>query len=121
MWKKDGELFYGSIVLDGMRIFNPTNEQLVAAGYSEETEPIEELIDIPMEPPVIKYSQLKIIRALGQEGWEIKKAELVSAGLFDEFIAADYLASDDPVFASILATLSEEEKALLTTCERDPE
>lgn len=37
---KDGRLWNGlSIVLDGMRIFNPSDEQLVAAGYTEYVEP----------------------------------------------------------------------------------
>jgi hypothetical protein len=37
----DGEpVFAGSsIILDGMRIFNPTNEQFIEAGYQEWTEP----------------------------------------------------------------------------------
>lgn len=33
MWIKGNEVFTGSIVLDGYRIFNPSDEQLVSAGY----------------------------------------------------------------------------------------
>lgn len=37
---KDGNFWDGtSIVLDGMRIFNPTDEQMIAAGYTEYVEP----------------------------------------------------------------------------------
>ena len=33
MWMKDNKPFTGSIVVDGMRVFNPTDEQLSAAGW----------------------------------------------------------------------------------------
>ena len=33
MWIKGNEVFTGSIVLGGYRIFNPSDEQLTAAGY----------------------------------------------------------------------------------------
>lgn len=37
---KDGKFWDDtSIVLDGMRIFNPTDEQMIAAGYTEYVEP----------------------------------------------------------------------------------
>ena len=37
---KDGKFWDGtSIVMDGMRIFNPSDEQLIAAGYTEYVEP----------------------------------------------------------------------------------
>lgn len=37
---KDGNFWDGtSIVLDGMRIFNPTDEQMIAAGYTEYVDP----------------------------------------------------------------------------------
>lgn len=33
MWMKDNKPFMGSIVIDGMRVFNPTDEQLKASGW----------------------------------------------------------------------------------------
>ena len=40
MWQKNGEIFVNPLVFNGRRIFNPTAEQLTAAGYSEvEPEP----------------------------------------------------------------------------------
>jgi hypothetical protein len=33
MWKKDNKVFESNIVLNGYRIFNPTNQQLIEAGY----------------------------------------------------------------------------------------
>ena len=39
-WIKDGEFWNGiSIELDGMIIWNPSDEQLIAAGYTEYVEP----------------------------------------------------------------------------------
>ena len=34
MWIKDGNVFKSSIVLNGTRIYNPTTDELVAAGYT---------------------------------------------------------------------------------------
>lgn len=40
-WQKDGRLWDGtSIVLDNMRIWNPTDEQLIEAGYVEYVPPV---------------------------------------------------------------------------------
>lgn len=35
MWIKDGKLYRSSIVLDGRVIYNPTEDQLIAAGYEQ--------------------------------------------------------------------------------------
>lgn len=35
MWIKDGKLYRSSIVLDGRVIYNPTEDQLIAAGYEK--------------------------------------------------------------------------------------
>lgn len=40
-WIKDGKFWDGiSIVIDNMRVFNPSEEQLLAAGYTEYVEPM---------------------------------------------------------------------------------
>lgn len=62
------------------------------------------------------YSKLKIVRALGEVGWPLKKAELEAAGLWEEWNAAQELAFDDQVFAAIYAQLSDEEKEMLEEC-----
>ena len=35
MWIKGNEVFNGSIIHNGYRIFNPSDEQLIAAGYTK--------------------------------------------------------------------------------------
>ena len=107
MWKKGDIIFSGWLLLDGQRIFNPSDEQLIAAGYT--------WIDpVPVEIQE-KYSTLKIIRALGDD-WESYRKQLESAGYLDQFFAANYLAADDPVFMAFMATVPEEVKARLPEC-----
>jgi hypothetical protein len=111
MWKKDGILWNGkSVIVGDRRIFNPTPEQLKAAGYVwEEPVPVE-----PIEIPK-RYSTLKIIRALGDE-WETYRAQLQTAGVLDQFFAANYLSADDPVFMAFVANVPEKLKAQLDEC-----
>lgn len=110
LWIKDGKLFAGRLELDGKVMFiagEPDPELMRRAGYTEYTPPT------PIPPPK-RYSKLKVIRALG-EGWEAKKLELEQAGLYDQFIAAAWLEEDDPAFAPIYASLTDEEKQILDT------
>lgn len=68
-----------------------------------------------IEIPVVKYSTLKIIRTLGDD-WEAYKQMMIAAGVLDQFYAANYLRSDDPVFAAFLENVPEEVKAQLDKC-----
>lgn len=70
--------------------------------------------------PIKKYSTLKIIRALGDD-WAMYRKQLDAAGYADQFFAANYLASNDPVFEAFLATVPEEVKEKLENCIWDPE
>ena len=106
MWIKDGKEYTGGgVILDGVRHLAPTREQFTSAGY------------VWVEPPPAskRYSKLKIIRALGS-AWEAKKIQLEAAGLYDQFVAAQFLAEDDPAFAAVYASLSAGEKAALEEC-----
>lgn len=106
---KDGKIYAGGgIVLDGMRHFTPSPEQFRAAGYTEYVPPTP-------EPAPKRYSKRKIIDALGAEGWAVKKAELEAAGFYDKFVNSTYLCVDDPDFAEVYESLSDEEKELLNT------
>ena len=101
MWKKDGKTYTGGgVVVDGVRHLAPTQEQFREAGWTW------------TEPPPKRYSKLKVIRALG-EGWADKREELEAAGVLDEFMAAQFLAEDDPVFGGIYAGLTDEERRIL--------
>ena len=64
---------------------------------------------------VKKYSTLKIIRALGSD-WDTYKAQLESAGVLDQFFAANYLLSTDKVFAAFIANVPAELKDKLEEC-----
>ena len=114
---------------DGVVIYPPKNdgnhfnvhrdeEWLAEHGYRFYTP--EELAELMPAPPALpeRYSTLKIIRALGEE-WETCRAALEEAGVLDQFFAANYLASDDPVFQAFIATVPEEIVSLLDECRRE--
>ena len=110
MWKyPNGKVYDGKgVICDGLWWGRPTDEQFRKAGLTwEDPPPV-----IPPPPAPKRYSKLKVIRALG-EGWAAKKAMIEQAGLWDQFVAAAFLAEDDPAFAAVLATLTPEERELL--------
>lgn len=110
-WSRNGQIFAGRLAIDGRVSFiagEPPAELMRSLGYEEYTPPAP-------EPAPERYSKLKIIRALGDK-WAAKKAELEAAGVLDEFMAAQYLAEDDPAFAAVLAALSDAEKEILKGC-----
>ena len=90
-----------------LKCVNPTPEQYRENGWTWQ-EPQ------PPEPAPKRYSKLKIIRALG-DGWEAKKLMIEQAGLYDQFMAAQFMAEDDPAFAAVLASLTDEEREMLDT------
>ena len=99
----------GSVVIGSRRVFNPTVAQLVADGWTEYAP--------PAAPPAVKqYSQLKIIRTLG-DLWPEYRRRLEVAGVLDEFFAADYLQEDDPAFAAFVANVPPEVAEKLKDCE----
>lgn len=65
---------------------------------------------------VKKYSTLAIIRALGEQ-WETLRTQLDTSGYLDQFFAANYLASDDPVFIAFAETADADLLAILENCE----
>ena len=81
-------------------------------------------IEIRDGAPVKKYTQYKVIGMLMQIGkWEEVKAFLVEKNLYDLFIGAQYLATDDPVFfgavkemTKLLGLSQQEMDALLEKC-----
>ena len=117
MWIKDGVVSPGWIILNVapegeeeklMKCVNPTPEQYRENGWTwQEPQPPE-----PAPPAPKRYSKLKIIRALG-DGWAAKKAQLEAAGVLDEFMAAQFMAEDDPAFGAVYSHLTDEEKRIL--------
>ena len=114
-WIKNNQPFSGVLVWNGRRIFNPSQAELLAAGYRFENIPESEPTATPR-----RYSSLKIIRRLG-ENWSEWRSRLDARGLLDQFLAANYLSDDDPVMAAFLAELAPEELAQLSRCETDGE
>ena len=112
---------------NGMVIYPPKNDGnhfnvhrdeywLATHGYRFYTpEELAELLPAPPAPPE-RYSTLKIIRALGED-WETYRAALAEAGVLDQFFAANYLASDDPVFQAFVVRLPEEIVSRLDECQ----
>ena len=109
IWVDDnGNFFHNPLYYNGRMIFNPPAELLIEAGYHECVPPTP-----TPEPVVYRFSKYKIKQLLGEEGWELKKAELEEAELWDDFVLAECLATDDPLFGPIWEDLSEEEQQLL--------
>ena len=110
MWVKEGRQFFNPLEYNGFKIWNPSDEQLTAAGYQwVDDEPYE-----PVEIPK-RYSTLKIIRALGKQ-WSIYRDMLEQAGVLDQFFAANYLSEDDEVFTAFMENVPEEVKSRLDEC-----
>ena len=102
MWKNGDKIFVNPLHFDGKMIFNPSDEMLKAAGFVWVEPEVPEPIELPK-----RYSTLKIIRALGDE-WQAYKTQLETAGVLDQFFAANYLSADDPVFMAFIATVPDE-------------
>lgn len=118
MWKKDNKTWGGDpIIVGNFLVVAPKAEHLRAAGYVWEDPPVVEPVT-PVEMPK-RYSTLKIIRQLGIE-WETYRKKLETAGVLDQFFAANYLSADDPVFISFIADVPEALLAQLEDCLWDP-
>ena len=68
-----------------------------------------------IEMEAVKYSTLKIVRALGAD-WPMYKQMMEQACVLDEFYTANYLKSDDPVFSAFLKQVPTELQAKLNDC-----
>ncbi|MBR2438716.1 MAG: hypothetical protein IKB25_00860 [Lentisphaeria bacterium] len=120
IWAKieDGRIVYPPKNDKESGMFNvDKNEKWLAEhGFSQQTpEELEPYQPKPIAEPK-KYSTLKIIRTLGDE-WEGYRTLLSTAGVLDQFFAANYLSEDDPVFAAFLENVPEDVKAMLDLCE----
>ena len=76
------------------------------------------VIDDTPQPP-IKYSKLKLKRALSDMGlWSQVKAAIEDAGRWDDFVLAQELTSDDPDFVAMkdVLELDVNAEAILAAC-----
>ena len=118
---------YHSTRADGVKLYKSYSTENVKIRQLETGHVYDTAIDVegapftyeetaePVTGAVKKYSTLKIIRTLGDE-WEMYKAQLEAAGVIDQFFAANYLLSTDPVFAAFIANVPEELKNKLDEC-----
>jgi hypothetical protein len=95
-----------------------TDGYLEANGWTIEEETIE-----VHEPPK-RYSKLQIMRKLKEIGaWEAARQTIESAGAWDEFLVAQDLSSDDPLFQSLVPVVTGlipegvEVESMLSQCE----
>jgi hypothetical protein len=56
---KDNKIFSGALELDGFNIINPTEEQLLKAGYEEYIEPVQQSVELTYEQKVINLIRTK--------------------------------------------------------------
>ena len=95
-WQKDGVPFRNPLLIDGRAVFNPTADQLRAAGYVE--------TETPARRTVTVFTKLQIrraLRALGQEA-------VLDSALADEAFRKDWndaqdIDLEDEVFKRALA------------------
>jgi hypothetical protein len=114
--RTDGVKLYKSYSTDNFKIRQVETGHVYDTAIDVENAPYtyEETAEMVTEA-VKKYSTLKIIRALGSD-WDTYKAQLESAGCLDQFFAANYLLSTDPVFAAFVANVPAELAAKLDDC-----
>jgi len=78
-----------------------TDEYLEANGWTIEEEAIE------IHEPPKRYSKLQIVRKLKEAwAWEAAKSTIESAEAWDEFLIAQDLSSDDPLFQSLIPVVT---------------
>ena len=73
-------------------------------------------------PPVVRYSKLKLKRALSDMGlWSQVKAAIEDAGRWDDFVLAQDLSDDDPDFVAMkdVLELDVNAEAILAACVLD--
>ena len=114
--RADGVKLYKSYSTDNFKIRQVQTGHVYDTAIDVEDTPFTYEETAELIPEMVKrYSTLKIIRALGDQ-WETYKAMLEQAGVLDQFFAANYLESTDPVFAEFIKTVPTELKARLNEC-----
>lgn len=112
---------------DGVKLFKTYSDENFKIRQTETGAVYDAAIDVENAPftyeeteekiqmEAVKYSTLKIVRALGDE-WPAYKQMMEQAGVLDQFLVANYLRNDDPVFEAFLENVPDEVKSKLSEC-----
>ena len=118
-------------IRNGFIILPPTNARSVGGGFimnchlnsdwlrqngfeeKSDEELAQAVIDL-IHPP-LRYSQLKIIKALGSQ-WETCRKELENTGLLDLFFEGDSIADNDKRFSHFLMKIKSILQNQLDSC-----
>ena len=121
MTRKDGVKLYKTRSDENFKLRQVETGNIYDVAIDVENAPYTyEETEEKIEMEAVKYSTLKIVRALGDE-WPMYKQMMEQAGILDEFYTANYLKSDDPVFASFIKQVPAEVQAKLSECIWDAE
>jgi hypothetical protein len=116
MTRKDGVNLYKTYSDGNFKIRQVETGNVYDVAIDVENAPfIYEETEEKIQMEAIKYSTQKIIRTLGDD-WQMYKAQMEAAGVLDQFYAANYLKSDDPVFSAFLEKVPNEIKEKLNEC-----
>lgn len=114
--RADGVKLYKSYSTDNFKIRQVETGHIYDMAIDVEGAPFTyEETEEKIQMEAVKYSTLKIIRTLGDD-WQTYKVQMEAAGVLDQFYAANYLRSDDPVFAAFLENVPNEVKNKLREC-----
>ena len=95
-WVKDGVPFRNPLLIGGQAVFNPTAEQLKAAGYTEATVPVRKAKSV-----FTKLQIRRALRALGQEA--VLDTALANEAFRKDWNDAQDIDLEDDVFRQALA------------------
>ena len=114
--RADGVKLYKSYSTDNFKIRQVETGHIYDMAIDVEGAPFTyEETEEKIQMEAVKYSTLKIIRTLDDD-WQTYMVQMEAAGVLDQFYAANYLRSDDPVFAAFLENVPDEVKNKLREC-----
>ena len=100
-WKKGGQAYQGEpMKIDGKRVYNPTDEQLIKAGYVQEDEPVVTIEDAKAAKiaEIAAYSDSDAVNSLTFNGLKTWLTPNVRANYLVSLDAAELLGETDITF-----------------------
>ena len=100
-WKKDGQVYQGEpMEIDGKRVYNPTEEQLIKAGYVQAEEPVMTIEDAKAAKiaEIEAYSDSDAVNSLTFHGIKTWLTRTVRDGYDTSITAAKNLGEPNVTF-----------------------